>query len=246
MNTCCIIPARGGSKGIPKKNITPIYGKPLIAWTILAAKKSKYLKDKIYVSSDDEEILEIGKRYGAKGILRPNQIAGDSSPSEEALAHAVEKTECSPDFTVFLQPTSPLRSPKDIDLAIETFTAGRYDSLFSGSDAQDCCIWREHDWISGSDRLVSVTYDYHHRKMRQDFERLYLENGSIYIFKNSLLSKNNNRLGGKIGVYIMEGWKSHEIDDLDDLDLCEFYLKKRTKELGIIDPLARAPYPAHE
>lgn len=220
----CIIPARGGSKGIPRKNILLFCGKPLLAWSILQAKVSKYIQN-VYVSSDNEEILKVAKKFGAKGIKRPPALATDTASSETALIHTLDIVEKENnrkiDLIVFLQATSPLRTTADLDLAIEALVAQRADSLFSAAILEDFCIWHK---LSG--KLKSMTYDYCQRGRRQDRKPLYLENGSIYVFKPEILKKYNNRLGGKIGLYLMDYWKSYEIDKQEDIEFCEYFMKK--------------------
>ena len=126
------------------------------------------------------------------------------------------------DVVVFLQPTSPLRTSDDIDNAITTLLNGNYDSLFSSVELEDICIWGDN---GGS--FNSLNFDYKNRKRRQEIKKQYLENGSIYVFKPQVLLDNNNRLGGNIGTYVMDNWKQFEIDNKDDFELCEFYLKNK-------------------
>jgi len=134
MNIACIIPARGGSKRIPRKNVMEFCGKPLIAWSIEQAKASQYIED-VYVSSDDDEILKVATEYGAIKIKRPRELATDSSLSEPALIHALGNMD-NPDVVVFLQATSPVRGENDIDDAITQFITREVDSLFSVSPSQ--------------------------------------------------------------------------------------------------------------
>ncbi len=222
-NIIAIIPARGGSKGIPKKNIVDFCGKPLIAWSIQHAKKSKKI-DTVYVSTNDKEIASISEQYEAKVIWRPEEISKDLSPSEDALKHVLnEISKNNPekiDYVVFLQATSPLRETKDIDNAIDKIIFENADSLFSGAELGDFYIWKE---IRG--QLKSLNYDYKNRKQRQEFGKQFVENGSIYIFKPEILFKYNNRLEGKIVISEMEFWKSFEIDKLDDLKFCKELFK---------------------
>ena len=120
MKIVAIIPARGGSKGIPKKNLIPICGKPLIAWSIIQASEAQMIDD-IYISSDDEEILHVGTDYGARPIKRPAEIAGDDATSESAWLHAIDSIESAGtklDLVVGMQATSPIRHSKDLDNAI--------------------------------------------------------------------------------------------------------------------------------
>lgn len=217
-----IIPARGGSKGIPKKNIVDFCGKPLIVWTIENAKESKYI-DEVYVSTDDKDIASVSEKYGAKIIWRPKEISGDTSSSEEALKHAlceIYKSQRTIDYVVFLQATSPLREAKDIDNAIKKIISEGADSLFSGAELGDFYIWKKK-----GEKLESLNYDYKNRKMRQEFGKQFVENGSIYVFKPEILFKENNRLGGEIAVSEMEFWKSFEVDNLKSLKFCEDIFK---------------------
>jgi len=218
-----IIPARGGSKGIPKKNIVNFSGKPLLAWSIEDAKDSKLIND-VYVSTDDKAIAEVSKDYGAKVIWRPKEISGDFSPSEDALKHAIneiyKKNPEKINYIVFLQATSPLRETKDIDNAINKIISEKADSLFSGAEIGDFLIWKKD-----KNQLKSLNYNYKNRKRRQDFGKQFVENGSIYIFKPEVLFKYNNRLGGKIVISEMEFWKSFEVDNLKDLKFCQEIFK---------------------
>ena len=135
MRIVCIIPARGGSKRIPRKNIMEFCGKPLIVWSIEQAKASQYIED-VYVSSDDDEILRVSTEHGAIKIKRPSQYAVDSALSEPVLAHALGNMD-NPDIVVFLQATSPIRGAEDIDDAITQFLMSGKDSLFSISTSQE-------------------------------------------------------------------------------------------------------------
>ncbi len=224
-NRCpAVILARGGSKGIPKKNIMDFAGKPLLAWSILQALDSSII-DTVYVSSDSDEILEVAVQYGAVAVKRPDELASDTSTSEVALLHVLDKIRsernADPKRAVFLQPTSPLREPADITGAVQTFDEQQADSLFSDAVLDDFCAWFEEDG-----ELKGKTFDPWHRGRRQDRKPLYLENGSIYVFKPSLLRGTGNRLGGKISRYSMPFWKSYEIDTMENVELCEFYFCK--------------------
>ena len=226
MKIICIIPARGGSKGIPNKNIIDFCGKPLLQWTIEQAKSSKYINE-VYVTSDSVEIRDIATDLNCYPIRRPMDISGDTNSSESALIHALSKIKIVqggfvPDIVVFLQATSPLRT--DIDNAIETFIIGGYDSLFSACEIEDFLIWEKNNETG---ELQSINYDYKNRQRRQDIQKRYVENGSIYIFKPEVLLKHNNRLGGKIGMYVMDKWKMHEIDDYDSLSICKHLMKTK-------------------
>lgn len=224
MKISCIIPARGGSKGILKKNIINFLDNPLISYSIHQALKSEYIDD-VYISSDDTEILDVALENGAKTISRPIEISGDCASSESALIHALESIEEKPDIIVFLQATSPLRISEDIDNAIKKLLSKNYDSVFSACNLEDFFVWEVKE-----NSLVSINYDYENRKRRQEISNQIVENGSIYVFKVPPFLVARNRLCGKIGFSIMESWKVHEIDSLSDLGLCEFIYKQRIRE----------------
>ena len=222
MNIVCIIPARGNSKEIIDKNIINFCGKPLIAWSIEQALASNHITN-VYVSSDSDKILNVSIKYGAKEIKRPDILAQDESSSEEALVHAINEIERSDgnkiDLVVFLQGTSPLRSLEDIDEAINLFIKNNLDSLFSACDLKDLMVWKNVD-----SELTSINYDYKNRERRQDMQKQYGENGSIYLFKPKIIRESMNRLGGKIGTYVMDAWKIHEIDNKEDIGICEYFM----------------------
>ena len=219
-----VILARGDSKRIPKKNIMDFAGKPLLAWSIMQALDSGVV-DAVYVSSDSDEILNVATRHGAVAIRRPDELATDIATSETALIHALDRIhrehDTDPERIVFLQATSPLRESSDIAGAVRAFDEQRVDSLFSDAVLDDFCAWIEDDGA-----LKGKTFNPWNRGRRQDRKSLYLENGSIYIFKPSLLKNTGNRLGGKIGRYSMPFWKSFEIDTFENAELCEFYFRK--------------------
>jgi len=223
INVSAIILARGGSKGIPNKNIIDFCGKPLIAWTIEQCLSSKHISE-AWVSSDSQEILEVAKEYGAKTIKRPDDISGDFATSESAWLHAIEFIERDGDIDFVLAPqiTSPLREAQDIDNAIELFQSEKYDSMFSSSIAEDLFFWKEDKMHE----LQSVNYDYLNRQRRQDIQEQIIENGSFYIFKSEIIKKYNNRFGGKIGHSKMESWKMFEIDNLEDIRMCSALMRE--------------------
>lgn len=220
-----IIPARGGSRGLLDKNIVKLANRPLLAWTIEQAKRSSLI-DMVFVSTDSKRIAWISRKCGAEIISRPQRLATNTSTSEDAILHAIDSIEnrkrVKIDIVVFLQVTSPLRDADDIDKAIRKYRLEKADSLFSCSRLEDHFIWEKR-----KGRYFSLTYDFHNRQHRQKIKRRYLENGSIYIFKPQLLRKTHNRLGGKIVVYEMDSWKSFQIDYQSDVELCEYYLKKK-------------------
>ena len=222
-NIACIIPARGGSKGIPNKNISYFAGQPLITWSIKQAFECPLINCGVYVSSDSDEILSISESFGALSIKRPDELSTDTASSESALIHAhgeIIKTQ-SVDAIIFLQATSPLRDSNDLENGILEFQSQGLDSLFSSTELEDFFIWTNQ-----TEGLQSLNYDYNNRKRRQDVQKQYVENGSFYIYNPTLMAQQKNRLCGKIGQYIMKPWSVYEIDSQDDLDLCEFLFKK--------------------
>lgn len=221
MGDCvAIIPARGGSKGIPGKNTLLVAGKPLVAWSIEHALHSSKI-DSVWVTSDSAAILEIAQEYGARTILRPDNISGDKATSEEAWIHAVNhiKQSVEVELVVCIQPTSPVRGRHDLDEAIDKYYNQKFDSLLSVTQVEDYFEWR-----LGECGAESINYDYSDRKRRQDIEVKYLENGSFYIVTPELLIENNNRLGGYVGFYEQEKYKMYQIDNIEDVGLCEAIL----------------------
>jgi len=223
-NIVAIIPARGGSKRLPNKNILPLNGKPLLFHTIAHAQKSKLVK-RILVSTDDNKIAEVSYNYGAEVVRRPKKISGGSATSESALLHALDhiniRTADFPDLIVFLQCTSPIRKDDDIDRAIETLLNQGADSLFSA------CRFYKYLWKLHNQNIASINYDYTKRWREQDFPLQYMENGSIYVFKPWVLKEYGNRLGGKITIFEMDYWNSFQNDSLEDLKLCELILNNK-------------------
>lgn len=222
MKITAIILARGGSKGIPQKNIIDFCGKPLLAWTIEHCLAGGV--DLVYVSSDADEILDVGEKYGAHSIKRPIEISGDKSTSESAWLHALELIEAESvnvDWVLAPQVTSPIRSPSDIKSAIKIARLGIFDSILSVVEIGDFFIWGKEN----SDNPISLNYNYKNRKRRQIIEKRYLENGSFYLFKPEILRTYNNRLGGRIAVFVMDKHKMFQIDNKQDIKLCEVIMK---------------------
>tara|TARA_B100000700_G_C14959068_1_gene815516 strand:- start:657 stop:1337 length:681 start_codon:yes stop_codon:yes gene_type:complete len=210
-NIIAIIPARGGSKGIPNKNIIDCMGKPLIAHSIEYAKESD-LVTSIYVSTDDAKIAEVARQYGAKIIDRPDSISGDTATTESAIEHVLNNIP-KPDIVILLQATSPLRPKESLNKSIEKMISEKYDSLLSLSPTH------RFSWKINGDEAIPK-YDFKNRPRRQDIsesEQAYIENGSIYIFTYENFIKHNNRLGGKIGYVVFEEEFSFEIDTPTDL-----------------------------
>jgi CMP-N,N'-diacetyllegionaminic acid synthase len=221
--TVAIIPARAGSKGIPGKNLLPICGKPLLAWSIEQAKAAAGV-DSVWVSSDGDDILNVAQEYGAVPIKRPKSIAGDAASSESAWLHAVDAIErrgVAVEWIVGMQATSPVRQPNDIAEALVKIRRGELDSLLSVVEIEDFFIWQ----LEVNGVANSVNYDYRDRKPRQQIEKRYLENGSFYIFRPEQLRQTNNRLGGRIGMHVMQRHQMFQIDNPEDVVLCEAIMR---------------------
>lgn len=209
-----IIPARAGSKRLPRKNLIDLAGRPLIAWTIEASLNSKYIT-KTVVSSDSEEILKIAKEYGADIIKRPGVLANDTASSESVVAHALESIEEEFNFVVLLQATSPLRNTKDIDNSFEKLFRENVTALISVCETDNKILkaFKENEkgFLEG---LSNNKYPF---MRRQDLPKTYMSNGAIYIIKVSDFLKNNSFYTAKTVSYIMNGARSLDIDTKDDL-----------------------------
>lgn len=217
-----IIPARGNSKRVEKKNLYPILNKPLLWYSINQALNAKNVTD-TFVSSDDNEILNYAESLKCKVIKRPKQISSDFSTSEQALRHAVdhiEKKHYFIDSIMLLQCTSPIRKTRDIDDAINFFYNKKADSLVSVI-SNHRFIWELHNG-----KMRSLNYDFNNRPRTQDINPQYTETGSFYITKKDLLLAKNNRLGKKIVPYVMDFITNFEIDTLNDIDIVEWAMKK--------------------
>lgn len=215
--TLAVIAARGGSKGIPHKNLLDLCGKPLIAWTVEQARAARGV-DVVAVSSDSNDILAAAEAAGAVGVRRPDDISGDLASSESAWLHALDTIDQRMgrfERIVALQATSPIREPADIENALATFDRERLDSLLSVCEVEDYFNWR-----IGTNGPEPINYDFRNRRMRQQIEKRYLENGSFYVLVPSLLREQSNRLGGKIGFHVMERHKMFQIDRPEDVKLC--------------------------
>lgn len=223
MNILCIIPARGGSKRVPGKNLMHLAGHPMLAYSIVHACHSPSVND-VVVSTDDDEIARVAELYGASVVRRPPEISGDTATSESALLHVLDARRLAgyadPDVVVFLQCTSPVRRPDDIERAIGVFSTEKADSVFSA------CENNRLIWGLKAGEPVSMTYDWRSRKREQDMERQFRENGSIYVFKPGLLRDTNNRMGGKIRVYEMDYWSSFQVDTPEHAELIGWLLRK--------------------
>lgn len=213
----CVIPARGGSKGIPGKNLREVAGKPLLTWTIEQALAVPG-DVRVVVSTDDEAIAATARAAGAEvPFMRPAELATDESATEPAVLHTIETLAADgyePDAVVLLQATSPVRLPGSIARAVEQFFATEVDSLV-GVVAQAPFLWKAGD-------PPSAHYDVDHRPRRQeltDAEMFYRETGSIYVTRPDLYRTSLNRLGGRIGLFVMDEVEGVDVDTEVDLAL---------------------------
>ena len=218
-----IIPARGGSKRLPRKNLLDLCDKPLITWSIEAGLASQYI-DKVVVTSDDNEILEISEKFGANTIKRPNELATDISTTFHAIKHTIENTE-KYDYIVLLQPTSPLRNSKHIDEAIELLESKNADAIISVCEVDHSPLWSNTLPEDGSMRLF--LRDEISNKRSQDLEKYYRLNGAIYICQTDKLLENKGFfLKNNIFSYIMDKTCSIDIDDEFDFLVAKMLLNK--------------------
>ena len=218
-----IIPARGGSKGIPNKNLKDLLGKPLIAYSIECALNSKYI-NRVIVSTDSSEIAEVSKKYGAEvPFLRPAELATDSSPVIDTFIYTIERLEKGEgliiDNFIVLQPTSPLRTTKDLDEAIELFIKKRADSVVSFTSEEHPIYW--HKYLGDDGRLEDFISSSISR--RQDYRKTYYPNGAIYVFRKALILQ-RNYYSDNTYAYIMPRNRSIDIDYQEDFDYIEYLM----------------------
>ena len=224
MKYVAFIPARGGSKGIPEKNIKQIQGKPLIAWSIEHALQCPEIDD-VYVSTDCSEIRQVALGFGAKSpFLRPVEISGDTATTESAVFHFMEWMKSQGMYNVkniiLIQATSPVRNVDSLSRAIKQFEIDDLDSLVT--------VCKTHKFFWKNSASPQPSYDIFQRPRRQDIkpeDETYFENGSFYITRKVIYEHKKNRLGGKIGMFEMTAEESFEIDEPIDFIICEEILK---------------------
>lgn len=217
-----IIPARGGSKAIPRKNLQILAGKPLIAWTIEEAKKSQYL-DRLILSSEDAEIIAAAKAWGCEvPFVRPVELAQDDTPGIETVIHALNWVGEHYDYVVLLQPTSPLRTVQDIDDCISYCVRGDAPVCVSVSLTDKHPYWMHT--IDERHRLRPLLPTGHPSARRQDLPPVYIENGAIYVAKTGFLLQTKNYLTPETLAYVMPRDRSWDIDDEWDFLYCALLL----------------------
>lgn len=225
--TLCVIPARGGSKGVPRKNLIDVGGKPLIVWTIEQALAVPGLD--VVVSTEDEEIAEVSRSAGARvPWLRPAELAQDTTPTEPVVLHAIEQVTAErerPDSVMLLQATSPVRHDDTLARALAQFADSAVDSMV-GVVEQPPFVWQDGD-------PPTAAYDVAARPRRQDLTastRRYRETGSLYVTRTAVYEQHDNRLGGRIGLFVMAEDEGIDIDTELDVALAARLLTTRLPE----------------
>lgn len=223
-----IIPARGGSKGLPGKNIKLLAGKPLIAWTIKAALESHML-DRVIVSTDDPKIAKISRKWGAETpFLRPKQLARDRTRSLPVLKHAISflkhKEGYIPDVVVLLQPTSPLRKPKHIRQALSLFHRTKANSLVGVCRAEHSPYWMMRLKGTQSFPLMADSKKY---ERRQDCPPVYRVNGAMYVTGYHVLMTKDKIMDKNARAFVMDAHSSIDIDTPLDFKMAEILMKER-------------------
>lgn len=226
MSTLAIIPARGGSKGLPRKNFVMLAGRPLIAWTVAAAREAR-LVDRVIVSTDDAEIAKIAQAHGAEVTVRPAEISDDTSTSESALLHVLEHLREAenyhPDDLVFLQCTSPLTLPEDIEGTLATMREAKADSALTVTEFHHF-IWQQNAATGAAD---GVNHDKRTRPRRQDREAQWLETGAVYAMRTAGFLESRHRFFGKTVFHAVPRERAWEIDGAEDLPIAEMFLRAR-------------------
>lgn len=216
-----VVPARGGSKGVPRKNIKLLAGKPLIEWTFNAAKQSKYI-DRIVLSSEDDEIIEIAKKIGFDvPFKRPAELAQDDTHGIEPILHAV--SECDGfDYVMMLQPTSPLRTVEDIDKFIEWSFSKNAKSTVSVCEPSKSPYWMYN--MEENKLLCPLIPEHSLVPRRQELPKVYSLNGALYIAEIFWLQQMKNFMSNQTIGYIMPQERSYDIDTILDFQICEYIL----------------------
>ncbi|ALP52650.1 acylneuraminate cytidylyltransferase [Candidatus Tenderia electrophaga] len=225
-----VIPARGGSKGLPRKNILPLAGKPLLAWTIATAKASRYL-DRVILSSDDEEIMAVARQYGCDvPFRRPDELASDRATTMDALHHAMEQVP-GYDIAVVLQPTNPLRTAADIDHSLERLEHSGAASCVTVTEPDKSPYWT---FTMDKDVLTPLLGEEYAQKRRQDLPRAWVLNGCVYAVRTPWFREHHRLIGKDTVGQPMPKERSLDIDTELDLQIAELMLRSShsTRETG--------------
>jgi len=222
MKNIAVIPARGGSKRLPNKNVLLLDGIPLVVHSILYAQKNSSIIDDVIVSTDDAEIKKIALRYGAKVIDRPEEISGDFEPTVTALEHVLKNCNEPIENVILLQPTNPIRPEMLLQDAFQKFTESKSDSLFTVSQSYH----KLGKIVEGK----FIPYNYSIGQRSQDLEPLYYENGLLYISKKDLIM-NKKIISDAAVPYIINGsFPIVDIDNKEDFDYAEYLVKNFKNE----------------
>ena len=223
-----LIPARGGSKGIPGKNLRMVAGAPLLAHAIRAARGAKCV-DWVVVSTDDEAIAAAARTEGAGVVKRPAEISGDEASSESALLHALESLEqtdgCRPELLVFMQCTSPLTLPEDVDAVVGALVREGADTAFTAAPFHGF-VWKR----AADGEAVGVNHDKRTRPRRQDREPEYVENGAVYAMKAEGFREKKHRFFGRTVISVMPSERALDVDEPEDLERAEDAMRRLGKE----------------
>ena len=222
-----VIPARGDSKGIPRKNLYPLNGKPLIAYTIEAARKSKLLTRSI-ISTDSEEIAEVAEKFGGDvPFIRPNVLASDTASSIDVVKHAVKELEKADgvryNYAVLLQPTTPLRLSEDIDKVVQKLISTQCDTVITMVDVG--AFHPARMYRIENDRLVGIMEESIAMRRRQDLPPIYIRSGDVYACKRDIIFNRNSMLGNDCRPLVISPNRAINIDTLRDIVLAEYLLK---------------------
>lgn len=222
MTVLALVPARGGSKGIPRKNIKLFGGKPLIAWTIEVALRSRSI-DAVVVSTEDEEIAEVACRWGAQvPFLRPAELAQDATPGIDPVLHALEQLPAF-DAVLLLQPTSPLRTTDDIDQCIELAQELGAPSVVSVSEPEKHPYWM---YRLREDQRLQTFIDAPQVSCRQELPRIYALNGALYFALSGWLQQRRAFITEETAAYVMPRERSLDLDSMIDWKLAELLLRE--------------------
>jgi N-acylneuraminate cytidylyltransferase len=232
MEILAIIPARGGSRGIPRKNVLPLAGKPLIAYTIENARHAATVS-RVVVSTDDPEIGAVSLHFGAEVVWRPAEISGDQASSEAALLYTLDSLKeiegYQPDLVVFLQCTSPLTLPEDIDAAVQVLRDENADCALTVTPFYHF-LWRRDD--NGS--AVGINHNILERPMRQERESQFLETGAVYVMRTQGFHAAKHRFFGKTAMSVMPPERSIEIDEPKDFIIAAGLMRERLQRRPLL------------
>jgi CMP-N,N'-diacetyllegionaminic acid synthase len=229
LKVLAVIPARGGSKGLPDKNILQFNGKPLIVWTIIESKKSKYI-DRVVLSSEDDHIIKISKENNLDvPFIRPQSLSHDNISGLDVVLHTIEEINGF-DIIVVLQPTSPLRSVNDIDNTIKRLIDEKANACITLKESGKSPYWMFE--LDSKDKLIPVIKTNELITIRQELPKTFEVNGAVYVARTNWFVKNKLFINDETIAYVMPPERSIDIDTLYDFNFAEF-LHKKLKRLSV-------------